>query len=186
MRKCLIIAAIFLSGPAWAAPIEIECALCRDVYEHPADYANHAYNQVFGENPTLSFAEGDLVRVRAPNGHWAMVDLNYLLANTGVSLNLIFLTYSISLPTGKIEMVVQDPRNTMTRFQAFAHSPDLLVGDGTGPAAQAEPEDDVEEPEQKPQKANAHGPGQEIICCQPGAYYWYADQFIFNMRLGGE
>ncbi len=186
MRKYLLLAAVLVSNVALAAPTPVSCSLCRDVYQHPEDYANHAYNQVFGENPTLSMAEGDLMKIVAPNGQWAIVDLNFILQPTGLSFNIIVLSYSVSLPDGKIEMVVQDPRGGFSNYQAFTQSPDLIVGDGTEPATS--PTETVEQPEDEPplQKASSHSGGLEVICCQSGAYYWSIEQIGFGMQLGSE
>lgn len=182
MYKYLFLSIILSSGTAWAEPTSVACDLCRDVYQFPDDYANHAYNQVFGEDPVLSFIEGDTMLVVATNGQWAIVDLNYILEPTGWSLSILILSHAISIPNGRIEMIVQDPRNTISSFQAFTHSPDLLVGDGSTPP----PAEDTSEEELVTEKADSHGGGQEIVCCQEGAYYWYADQVGFNIQIGNE
>lgn len=193
MRKCLLISvlsAAFFGGAfnlnaAVAGPTPVSCSLCRDVYQHPEDYANHAYNQVFGENPTLSFAAGDLLKIVAPNGQWAIVDLNYIIQPTGLSLNIIILSYSISLPNGKIEMVVQNPRGGFSRYQAFTHSPDLIVGPDPAPVANDPVQPPITNP-LPPKKASSHNGGLELICCQPGAYYWSIEQIGYGMQFGSE
>lgn len=184
MRKCLLLVALVICNTALAAPTSVVCELCRDVYAHPEDFANHAYNQVFGDNPTLSFSEGDILKVVAPNGQWAIVDLNYILQPTGLSLNIIVLSYSVSLPDGKIEMVVQDPRGGFSRYQAFTQSPDLLVGDGRTPTPPPPVQQQPATP--PPKKASAHTGGLEIICCQTGAYYWSIEQIGYSKQFGSE
>jgi len=188
MRKLLLIVITMsvlplLSEQAWSAdPTVVACAQCRDVYEHPGDYGNHAYNQVFGRNPTLSFVQGDLMRIVAPSGQWAVVDLNFIFQATGLSLNLAIVSYAYSIPTGKVQMVVQDPRGGISEFQAFAASPDLLVGDGaySPPAPDPEPEP---EPEPATNQAVPYGGATEIICCQSGTFYWYYSQPAFSGTL---
>jgi hypothetical protein len=82
-------------------------------------------------------------------------------------------------------MVVQDPRGGISEFEAFAASPDLLVGDGTSGSTASEPEPEPEpEPDQVEEKATASG--QEIICCQSGTYYWYYDQTAFSIQFSDE
>lgn len=163
----------------------VECPQCRDVYRYPSDFGNHAYNQVFGSNPTLGFAEGDVMRVVAPNGQWAVVDLNFVFQEIGLSVNLVVFTYAISVPNGKIQMIVQDPRGKISEFEAFALSPDLLVGDGSVTAPPPEPEPE-EEAVQETEKVSSHAAGEEIVCCQSGTFYWYYDQPAFSIQFGNE
>jgi hypothetical protein len=185
MHKVACLLLCLTTNIAWSADLtEVRCGQCRDVYEHPQDYGNFAYNQVFGSNPTLSFAQGDIMKVVSPSGQWAVVDLNFVSNQTGLSFSIYFLYYSLAVPNGRIQMVVQDPKGNITEFQAYALSPDLEVGGGTSPPTQSEPEPEPEDP--TPVKSNTAGGGQEIICCQSGAFYWYYDQPAFSMQFGNE
>ena len=87
------------------------------------------------------------------------------------------------MPSGRIQMTVQDPRGRISEFQAFALSPDLMVGDGTTVSPEPEPE---EEPPPVTQKDSTHSGGEEIICCQSGTFYWYYDGPAFQFQFGNE
>ena len=114
-------------GQALAATVEIDCAACRSVYEFPADYGNHAFNQVF-HTTELSLAEGNKTLVKSPAGHWAMVDLNYVIEVTGFTFMIPIGSYQFFQPTGRISIFVQEPRGKSTEYMGLTGSPPLLAG----------------------------------------------------------
>jgi len=146
MRSLLSILAISFSASALADITEIRCDPCRSVYDHPRDYGNYAYNQVLGDHPTLSLEAGGRVKVRNPQGHWAIVDLAFILEGTGLNLSILVLSYSIVVPDGTIRIRVQDPNGEMLTYEVFVESPDLRVGDGTQTST-TEPTTDTTDPD---------------------------------------
>ena len=172
---------------AWSAsPTSIKCAECRDVYKHPEDYGNFAYNSVFGSRATLGAAQGDLVKVIGPGGQWAIVDLNFVMQSTGLSVNIYFLHYAVALPNGRIQMVIQDPKGNITIREVYSRSPDLVVGNGVPASSAPEPEpatttqpnlDNYRMPK-TPSRAGPIG----TPCCQTGEFYWYYDMPEFQIR----
>jgi hypothetical protein len=131
MRSLLIFLALTLSGSALADIPDILCNACRSVDDYPRDYGNYAYNQVLGDHPTLSLEEGSRVKVKNPQGDWAIVDLAFVLDQTGLSLSILILSYSFIVPDGTIQIRVQDPDGETLTYEVFVESPDLRVGDGT-------------------------------------------------------
>ena len=132
MRSLLIVISVLFSGSVIADSLVIPCDACRSVYDYPKDYGNYAYNQVLGDHPTLSVVEGARMQVKNPQGDWAIVDLAFVLEQTGLNLSILILSYSLILPDGTIRIRVQDPRGSLSTYDVFAESPDLLVGDGSG------------------------------------------------------
>ena len=184
MGKVLFLGLLISASSVMAADLtHVSCMQCRDVYQHPEDYGNFAYNSVFGDDATVSIADGDIMKVEGPNGQWAVVDLNFVLEQTGLSLNITFLSYAVSLPNGQIQMVTQDPRGKVTVRYAFILSPDLKVGDGTpppptAPLTQQQAEDYRA---QLPQTSSGGGP-VGTPCCQSGEFYWYYDMPEFRIQ----
>jgi len=131
MRSLLTILVISFGASALADITEIRCDPCRSVDDYPRDYGNYAYNQVLGDHPTLSLAEGSRVKVKNPQGDWAIVDQAFVLEGTGLSLSILVLSYSLVVPDGTIRIRVQDPDGEMLTYEVFVESPDLRVGDGT-------------------------------------------------------
>ena len=184
MRSLIIIGFVctLACGQALAATVEVDCAACRSVYEFPADYGNQAFNQVF-HTDELSLAEGSKTLVKNPEGHWAMVDLNFVVEVTGFTFIVPIGSYQFFEPNGRISIFVQDPRGKSTEYMVLVGSPPLLVGDGSVQSTTSEPEPDPEPAvTEEPNKA---GGGTEILDYgQDGAYYWYMDQPEFNFITG--
>lgn len=194
MRSALILILCLIGNAAWSAETtQVSCSQCRDVYQHPEDYGNFAYNSVFGSNPTLSFTDGDIVRVIAPNGQWAIVDLNFVLEPLGLSVNIVILNYAIAVPNGRIQMVIQDPRGDITTREVYALSPDLMVGDGTvtqpppppPPAPDPAPVSsaaDLQDVNFTQYATGSSTGGFGTMCCQTGEFYWYYDMPEFRIQ----
>ena len=133
MRSLLAAVSLFLCMHALGQPTEIYCEACRDVYTSPEDFGNYAYNSVLGQNPTVSLANGDQLIVTNPQGQWAIVDLAFVMQNSGLSLSLVVVSYLVPVPSGEIEITIQDPRGNITRRRALSGTPDLLVGAESSP-----------------------------------------------------
>ena len=187
MRSLFIIGficCVLVCGQAQAASTEVDCGACRDVYEFPKDYGNHAYNQVFATNQ-VSLSDGSKMLVTNPTGHWAMVDLDFVVEATGFTFMIPIGSYNFSLPNGRINIFVQDPRGNSREYMVLSGSPALLVGDGS---VQSAPSESEPEPETEPAITEAPdkaGGGTETFNWgQEGTYYWYMDQPEFNFITG--
>jgi len=130
--RSLLLTLLMLTGSIASADMrQIECGACRDVYLHPTDFGNFAFNLVFGDQPLLTMADGSQVKIWNPAGQWAIVDLNFVLQEEGLSFSIVFLTINLIAPTGTIQIQVQDPKGQMTEYEVFASSSDLIVGEGS-------------------------------------------------------
>jgi len=184
MRNLLFLIALMTSGGAMSEVTEFDCQPCRDVYEHPEDYGNFAFNLVFGENATLDLTQGNRLRITNPQQQWAEVDLNFILETYGISISIFFITYNITAPNGMVQIVVQDPSGKQTIRSVFADSKDLVVGDGSIPTPL--PSAPAPDPEPTPEKPNSAGSGTELIDWgQEGPYYWYREMPGFSLHLAG-
>jgi hypothetical protein len=143
MRRLICASLLVLTaGAAAAEPPEVLCSACRDVYEEPRDFGNHAFNLVFGDNPVFGLAEGDKIRVWNDESQSALVDLNFVIESGGLAIDLVVVSFTFAYPTGTIQIRVQDPRGHMTEYEVFAASSDLLVGAEGSTATEPKPEPD--------------------------------------------
>ena len=145
MRSLLVVISIAVSMSAWADLPTVHCGACRSVYDHPRDFGNYTFNEVLGDTPSLSLFEGSRVKVVNPQGEWAVVDLAFVLEQTGLSLSILVLSYSVIVPDGTILIRVLNPAGYMTEYDVFAEAPDLLVGDGSE-IAESAPDPEPEQP----------------------------------------
>lgn len=118
MRKLImpmILSAAALAGTAFAqsGAITIVCEDCRNPYEHPNDWANFAFNQIYGDSAWLDFEQADDFWIVNLDGDRVYVDVDYVM--TGVNLfgaeiplwptNLLQIT--LALPDGEILEVLR-------------------------------------------------------------------------------
>ena len=188
MHRLFLVIIILLCAPAAFAQQTLHCLECREVSEHPMDYGNYAFNEIIAPIPDTDFSPftvySETARVWSKDYRWAIVGLRSVTEDTGINIFGSPIGFSIRLATGFTEITVQDQYGNTMSYEVFEQSMPLSVGNESGspPAA-------VEETTETPtvtEKADSHGGGQEIICCQEGAYYWYADQIGFSMQLGNE
>lgn len=163
MSKTLLVLALLLIGsPAIGQVTTLTCDACRSVFDHPNDYGNFVFNETFGDSPSLTFGDADMVRVSNRSGHWAMVDLSFMMSSYGTAVTIVGISQQILLPTGLIQVRVQDPRGTMTQYRVFIHSEELLVGiDEPAPAPPEPPPPPPPPP--APAPAPAPSPGTTFI-----------------------
>lgn len=113
MHKLLV--ALLLISPllseisfAQLGATENYCEQCRDPYEHPDDYVNYAYDQIYGDDGWMDFDQADDFYISNPDGFVVYVDVDYVMHGHqlfGLSLpiwptNLLQIT--LALPNGTI------------------------------------------------------------------------------------
>lgn len=76
LLACSLIADICL---AQANAINIFCEDCRDAGQYPDDYANFAFNQIYGPDAWLSFDQADDFFITNIDGHRVYVDVDYVM-----------------------------------------------------------------------------------------------------------
>jgi len=124
------------------------CERCRDPYEHPDDYVNYAYDQIYGDYGWMDFDQADDFYITNPDGFVVYVDVDFIMRG----LEFFGLTLPI-WPTNQLHITLALPNGTLyaTRRGVFHRtlpvptSQDPAPGDRGGTDHGAE--DDVDDPE---------------------------------------
>lgn len=139
----LLLALSFLvSGTALAqGDMEIvPCEQCRDPIDHPEDYVNHAFNQIYGPDAWMDFDQADDFFIRGPDGQLVYVDVDFVFFGIGIEgLRLPFwpkyqLMITIALPNGELRSFVRSIYLTPLPVPADIVDPMTEPGDGDAPA----------------------------------------------------
>ena len=99
------------------------CEYCRDPHEHPNDYVNFAFNQIYGDNGWMDPDLADDFYIYNPDGFVVYVDVDFVMTSgefLGLKLPLwptYILQFTLALPNGSLYV---------TRRSVF-HSEDLPV-----------------------------------------------------------
>ena len=113
MRSLLLICVLLSSLAvdvcvAQANSINILCSECRDPHDYPDDFANFAFNQIYGPEAWLSFDQADDFFVTNLNNQRVYVDVDYVFLGVGVEgfrfpywpTNILKIT--LALPNGDL------------------------------------------------------------------------------------
>ncbi len=193
MRKlALIVVLTLMTLPAFAAHQTLSCSDCRDVAEHPMDFGNYAFNTLIeplDDDFSMFTTYSTSAYVWNRNRQFALVMLDDVLEDTGVSVFLGGFTVPVMVSSEFVQITVQDQYGEVTTYQVIETSRPLVVGSGTTAPPVSSP-DPVQEPTDDLSGANSStggikGSGEtsgSTLCCQSGAYYWYYDQSRFATR----
>ena len=109
--------------------INVVCAACRDPVEHPADYANFAFNQVFGETGWMTFEQADDFYVHNLDGDRVYVDIDFVMGGINLFGNTLPLW-----PENKVKITVALPNGTIVEFlrSVFMYPLPVPAPDGPG------------------------------------------------------
>ena len=118
MRSLLSILLVVLTLTADVAAAQdnamtIYCGECRHPSRHPDDYANHAFNQVYGPDAWMSFEQADDFYIVNSKGLRVYVDIDFIFLGIGVEgLRLPFwpenmLQITLALPNGNVVKMVR-------------------------------------------------------------------------------
>lgn len=96
---------------AQANAINILCDACRDPHDYPDDYANFAFNQIYGPDAWLTFEQADDFFVTNLDNQKVYVDADYVF--TGFNLQgfyvplwpLFIMQIQLALPNGDLHTV---------------------------------------------------------------------------------
>ncbi len=185
MRSLVLLILLLASSPAWS--LKLICEDCRNPALYPMDFGNFVFNQVFGSNAWVPISEGGRIEVRNLNGQWAVVDLNYVLQTSGLTINLGFLSIGLIAPTGLIQIKVQTASGALMTYEVFVNSPDLIVGAGntqTFSDADADVESAEQEPVSSPDKM---GTGLDLSSTFGSSYSYISSQSLatsLNLSVG--
>lgn len=105
----------------------IYCGECRHPGRHPDDYANHAFNQVYGPNAWMTVEQADDFYILNSKGLKVYVDIDFIFLGIGFEgLRLPLwpenmLQITLALPNGKIVKMVRSVFLTPLPVPADAH-----------------------------------------------------------------
>lgn len=118
MRKSQICALFFLMLSldvclAQANAINVLCAECRDPEEYPEDFANFAFNQIYGPDAWLTFEQADDFFITNLDNQRAYVDVDFVFTGLDVEgiqvplwpKNLLQIT--LALPNGDLHKILR-------------------------------------------------------------------------------
>lgn len=129
------------------------CERCRDPYEHPDDYINYAYDQIYGDDSWMDFDQADDFYITNPDGFVVYVDVDFIMQG------LEFFGFTVPMwPTNQIQISLALPNGSIytTRRSVFHQtlpvptSQDPAPGGSTGGGEDGnegvdDPEDEVDE-----------------------------------------
>jgi hypothetical protein len=117
-------------GLAQDNAMTIYCGECRHPNRNPDDYANHAFNQVYGPDAWMSFEQADDFFIVNSRGLKVYVDIDFIFLGIGVEgLRLPFwpenmLQITLALPNGNIVEMVRSIFLTPLPVPADAYNRD--------------------------------------------------------------
>jgi hypothetical protein len=143
---------------AQANAINIMCDACRDPEEYPEDYANFAFNQIYGPDAWLSFEQADDFFVTNLENRTVYIDVDFVfdgLNMGGIQLPLwptYLVQITLALPNGDLHKLVRSVFQTSLPVPA---SPDIehddagngAWDDGGGGGGGDEGDDDYGDPD---------------------------------------
>ena len=97
-----------LPGHAQEGAISVICEDCRDPHEHPDDWVNFAFNQIYGEDAWMDFDQADDFWIHNLDGDRVYVDVDYVMIGIKVYGNELplwpanLLQFTLVLPDGRI------------------------------------------------------------------------------------
>lgn len=125
----LFVLGVMIASTAQGNITQLTCAECRDPRANWEDYGNFAYNQVFGANATLTPSEGSKMTVINPQDRWAVVDLDFVLGDTGMTALLGFLSLEIPSIPDTVQITVYTDTGQVFSTRAIPNGLSLIVGD---------------------------------------------------------
>ena len=118
MRKLnllLLLVAIFAAelANAQSGAMKVVCDNCRDPLSYPDDWANFAFNQIYGDDAWMDFDQADDFWIYNLNGDRVYVDVDFVMDGVNVfgnelplwPTNLVQIT--LALPNGQILEVLR-------------------------------------------------------------------------------
>lgn len=145
MRSVLVLLLVLIpllgsTALAQSELLVVFCEHCRDPNEHPEDYVNHAFNQIYGPDAWMDFDQADDFYIRGPDGQLVYVDVDYVFRGIGIEgLRLPFwptyeLMITIALPNGELRVFLRSIFLSPLPVPANLHDPVPEAGGGDSPA----------------------------------------------------
>ena len=134
---------------AQANAINIYCETCRDPNEFPNDYANFAFNQIYGPDAWLSFEQADDFFITNAAGQKVYVDVDFVMMGFNFrGFHVPFwpryvLRITLALPNGMLLAVFRSVFQTSLPVPASPDGPDPDTTSGAaGPDGSGDEEDE--------------------------------------------
>lgn len=116
--------------------INIICVECRDPHEYPEDYANFAFNQIYGPDAWLTFEQADDFFITSLENQRVYIDVDFVFDGLHVEgfevplwpKNLVQIT--LALPNGDLLKMYRSVFQTSLPVPASADSEPGDAGDG--------------------------------------------------------
>ncbi len=155
MRRLVItafalLAALPLDAQAQANAIVVYCETCRDPHTYPDDYANFAFNQIYGSSGWMNPEQADDFYIENAAGQRVYVDVDFVMHGAeifGINLPIWpdnLLSIRLVLPNGLIIEVIRSIFMSPLPVPATPDQP----GGGPAPVGGSEDgEEGVDEPE---------------------------------------
>ena len=167
----LLLSVYALSGAAFAQSGAIQdiCEDCRDPLEHPDDWTNFAFNQIYGDEGWMDFDQADDFWIQNLEGDRVYVDVDYVMEGINVFGNELplwptnMLQFTLALPNGQI--LVQLRSIFMTPLPVPSSPPPHAGPDSPSPSGDGgeSGNDGVDEPEPGENEEPAEPPEIEIV-----------------------
>ena len=136
---------------AQSGAINVVCEDCRDPLDHPDDWANFAFNQIYGEEAWMDFDQADDFWITNLDGDRVYVDVDYVMKGVNVFGNEVplwptnMLQITLVLPSGQVLEVLRSI--FMTPLPVPAPSGPDADPDSGGTGGGESGNDGVDEPE---------------------------------------
>ena len=136
---------------AQSGAINVVCEDCRDPLDHPDDWANFAFNQIYGEDAWMDFDQADDFWITNLDGDRVYVDVDYVMKGVNVFGNEVplwptnMLQITLVLPSGQVLEVLRSI--FMTPLPVPAPSGPDADPDSGGTGGGESGNDGVDEPE---------------------------------------
>lgn len=158
MRKLLLF--VLLLSPlaadiclAQANAINVVCEECRDPHEHPEDYVNFAFNQIYGPDAWMSFERADDFFITNLDGQKVYVDVDFVMLGFGLEgFRLPFwptnlLQFTLAMPNGDVYAMLRSVFQTSLPVPSSNNGEPGDSNSGGGESADGGDDDDYNDDE---------------------------------------
>ena len=138
---------------AQSGAINVVCEDCRDPLDHPDDWANFAFNQIYGEDAWMDFDQADDFWITNLDGVRVYGDVDYVMKGVNVFGNEVplwptnMLQITLVLPSGQVLEVLRSIFMTPLPVPAPSGPDADPDSGGTGGGGGESGNDGVDEPE---------------------------------------
>lgn len=163
---------------AQANAINIVCTDCRDPNEHPDDYVNFAFNQVYGPDGWMDFHQADDFFITNLQGQRVYVDVDFVMHGLGIRgfrlpfwpRNLVQIT--LALPNGDLYKAL---RSVFQTSLPVPYSGNTHSGDGNADGGEGDDDGNDEADDYNWDDLDIDGPEGTVTIEDPDADGYFDD-----------